>query len=347
MASLGQMLGFGSNPIYQAISPFKNTIANAGLGLMSGKNWTQGFQNAAAGAIHGSQVDDERQARLQEEEQKQAQLNQTIEWMRSEGFDDLVAAADSGVPIPNLYQEAWKRKYGGGDGQESFFGNIVPMQDESGEIIFGQASNRGRWQPLQGAEGMKPAPTTKTQDIGTHIITFDVHGNELFRTPKNNQQAAFDSAYGGEAGTAAAKRIEQLPGVIAKADNMLGTIDGILNDPALDASTGWLSWMQGIPGTDQYRFGQRALQLQGQAFLQAFESLKGGGQITQIEGEKATQAIGRLSTAQHPDDYRAALEELKQIINAAKMRAMQGAGMSPAPAGAVPDVDAILRGYGL
>ncbi len=34
-------------------------------------------------------------------------------------------------------------------------------------------------------------------------------------------------------------------------------------------------------------------QVQGGAFLQAFESLKGGGQITQIEGEKATQAIVR------------------------------------------------------
>jgi hypothetical protein len=114
--SLGQMLGLGGNPIYDAISPYKNTIANAGLGLMSGKNWTQGFQNAAAGAVQGNQIDDQRQAQLDDEQKNQAQLNQTIEWMRTEGFDDLVQAAESGVPIGDLYSEAWKRKYGNGEG---------------------------------------------------------------------------------------------------------------------------------------------------------------------------------------------------------------------------------------
>jgi len=116
---------------------------------------------------------------------------------------------------------------------------------------------------------------------------------------------------------------------------MVATTEGVLNDPALDDSTGWLSFLQSVPGTDQYRVGQRALQLQGQSFLQAFESLKGGGQITEVEGAKATQAIGRLSTAQKPDDYRAALNELKAIIQASKTRAMQSAGM-PVPQQTAP-----------
>lgn len=113
---------------------------------------------------------------------------------------------------------------------------------------------------------------------------------------------------------------------------MLQTIEGILNDPALEMSTGIFSPLQYIPGTPQKRFGTRAEQLQGQAFLQAFESLKGGGQITEIEGQKATQAIGRLDTAQSAKDYREALNELKAILEAAIKRKNAGATGGAAPA---------------
>lgn len=100
----------------------------------------------------------------------------------------------------------------------------------------------------------------------------------------------------------------------ASPQSMVDTIDGILADPALDTSTGMLEWMQGIPGTDAKRFGTRVDQLNGQAFLQAFESLKGAGQITEIEGTKATQAVGRLDSAQKAEDYRQALKELRDIL---------------------------------
>lgn len=102
--------------------------------------------------------------------------------------------------------------------------------------------------------------------------------------------------------------------------SMIATIDGILSDPALDRSTGIYSPLQNVPGTPQRRFGARANQLEGQAFLQAFESLKGGGQITEIEGAKATQAIGRLDTAQSAADYRQALTELRDLLVQAEQR---------------------------
>lgn len=101
---------------------------------------------------------------------------------------------------------------------------------------------------------------------------------------------------------------------------MISSIDGILSDPALKNATGMLAWTQNIPGTGARRFGARTKQLEGQAFLQAFESLKGGGQITEIEGTKATQAIGRLDTAQSAEDYTQALTELREILVAAQQR---------------------------
>lgn len=95
---------------------------------------------------------------------------------------------------------------------------------------------------------------------------------------------------------------------------MIDSIDKVLADPALDTATGVFSFLQNVPGTGAKRFGTRADQLQGQAFLQAFESLKGAGQITEIEGQKATQAVGRLDTAQSAEDYRQALTELREIL---------------------------------
>jgi hypothetical protein len=166
-------------------------------------------------------------------------------------------------------------------------------------------------------------------NIGTGFVTQDPANPGSIIGPEiaiDNFGAAQDTSMGKAVGEAAAAAIIELPQKLATANSMVDTIDGILNDPALDVSTGWLSWMQAVPNTEQYRFGQRALQLQGQAFLQAFETLKGGGQITEVEGAKATQAIGRLSTAQHPADYRAALTELKGIIGTARQRAVSAAG---------------------
>lgn len=129
---------------------------------------------------------------------------------------------------------------------------------------------------------------------------------------------------------------------------MLATINGIMADPALDYSTGVLSPLQYVPGTPQKRFQGRANQLNGQAFLQAFKSLKGGGQITEIEGAKATQAIGRLDTAQSADDYKAALTELRDVLTVAQTRPIGWAYNQADPTlkqGNMPSVGAVENGY--
>jgi hypothetical protein len=221
--------------------------------------------------------------------------------------------------------------------------------DAEGNPVLIQIGKDGKAVQTQLPEGVTLSKEPIRLDAGTHWVLLDpITRQPVGQVAKNNEEAAYLTGFGTAAGKAAAERIAGLPQTLATADNMLGTIDGILNDPALDTATGWLSWMQAVPSTDQYRFGQRALQLQGQSFLQAFESLKGGGQITEVEGTKATQAIGRLSTAQSPEDYRDALNELKGIINDAKSRASQSANapriQSPGSAPAVvPDTAASAR----
>jgi len=69
-------------------------------------------------------------------------------------------------------------------------------------------------------------------------------------------------------------------------------------------------------------------QIGGQTFLQAYNMLRGGGVITDIEGQKATDALARLNTAQNPEDYRTALNELRTIVQSGLDKARRTAGGS-------------------
>ena len=82
--------------------------------------------------------------------------------------------------------------------------------------------------------------------------------------------------------------------------------------------------------------------MKGQTFLQAFESLKGAGQITEVEGQKATDAMARLSTAQSVEAYQAALDDLAAVIKRGMDVAKSKAGnenATPAPDAATPTDD--------
>lgn len=142
-------------------------------------------------------------------------------------------------------------------------------------------------------------------------------------------------------GTEAETRVAEIEDAASKgsaqATSMLATIDGLLADPGLDSAvgtTGAITQYMGPLAPDAARARSRIQQIQGQAFLQAFESLKGGGQITEIEGAKAEAAIARLNTAQSADDFRAALIELKGVIKGAN-----SGGQPPAATSDMSDDD--------
>ncbi len=125
---------------------------------------------------------------------------------------------------------------------------------------------------------------------------------------------AGERAYGGQEGKGVAEAMAAAPQAIVNAQNMLSQIDSLYDDPGLWWSVGGMGWTPNIPGNPQAGTISRIEQLQGQTFLQAFESLKGGGQITEIEGVKATNAIARLQRSQNYDEYRAALKELRDVV---------------------------------
>lgn len=116
----------------------------------------------------------------------------------------------------------------------------------------------------------------------------------------------------------------------SKATAMMADIDNLLSLEGLDQIVG----VKGIATGALETLGLGALlpqaqvargildKIKGGVFLNAFESLKGGGQITELEGKKAEEAGARLLTTQSPEDFRAALAELRFYTDIARRRSM-------------------------
>jgi hypothetical protein len=107
-------------------------------------------------------------------------------------------------------------------------------------------------------------------------------------------------------------------------------LDELVNHPGMKDVVGapnpFTAW---TPGTDAAGFKTRLRQIQGTQFLQAFETLKGGGQITQVEGEKAQAAIARMDASQSEEDFKEAATEFQGIIKSGLERARKRAGVAP------------------
>jgi hypothetical protein len=69
-----------------------------------------------------------------------------------------------------------------------------------------------------------------------------------------------------------------------------------------------------IQGTQAAGFDALLEQVQGGAFLKAFNDLRGGGAITQVEGEKATTALTRVKRAQSEIEFVKAAREFVEIL---------------------------------
>lgn len=114
-----------------------------------------------------------------------------------------------------------------------------------------------------------------------------------------------------------------LPQVIDQANQSIEAVKGLLVHPGFKAAVGvtWLPGARFVEGTDAANFMRRLEQVQGGAFLEAYKTLKGGGQITEIEGKKATDAIVRMSKSQSEDEFKQAAQDYIDVISTAVERA--------------------------
>jgi hypothetical protein len=214
---------------------------------------------------------------------------------------------------------------GGAESEKTTFG-MTPQYytDENGQLRIGQLSSAGGMKSVE-VPG-KLAPSLQFRDTGTSLEGVNTRtGTTVTSIPKD--VAGKESME--EQGKAQGKAAADLPRIVENAQNGLDTIAAIRKHPGKSAATGWSYYVSGLPGTESRSFLNHLKQAQGQSFLQAFNSLKGGGQITEIEGEKATQAIARLDAPQDEKDFDQALNDLEMIIRRGMARAKASAVAKP------------------
>jgi hypothetical protein len=186
--------------------------------------------------------------------------------------------------------------------------------------------------------------------------------------PTVQAKLAASKAAGTTAGKAQAAAAIALPNAIATSESLLSKLDAMVGTPAVKDKSGKVinagtaphpgftgavgmgrlqtlgipGVEQLIPGTPAADFKARFDEIMGGAFLEAFETLKGGGAITETEGKKATAAKTRMSLAQSEKEFLAAANEYKAIVKTGIERARKKAG--EAPSGGV-DYDALVNKY--
>jgi hypothetical protein len=182
-------------------------------------------------------------------------------------------------------------------------------------------------------EGFQYRPTTQNLDLGPNIQPTARGvpvgpGFEKDIAEENRQKAI---------GTGQGEAANALPVIEQNADFVLRSIDSVIQDPDLARVTGGVGGLlPTIMDTDPeaaYRVQSRIDQLLGQTFLLAYDKIRGAGQITEYESQKASQALNRLQTQTMSDeDYLATLNEFRnEVIRLVELARSRAAGGQQGP----------------
>ena len=213
--------------------------------------------------------------------------------------------------------------------QRPSFRTATPEEAAQYNALAGQIDERTkRFYPANPPSGMT---ITSTPDGGLQLTQGPgvggpgVRGN-LEYTVENGVTVAKPIPGTPQAAEAQAQRTK-LESLISTGQDMVGTIESIVGRPAVEGGAAGIPAnknLESMIGMFQGRVppmtqGGEDLkvkvdQLAGSAFLQAFDILRGGGAISEVEGAKATQAIARLSRTQSPEAFKQALNEFADIV---------------------------------
>lgn len=164
---------------------------------------------------------------------------------------------------------------------------------------------------------------------------FDLAVREFDRNndPEFQARMASAKAVATEAAKSDVAAINEAPAAIEAGQRTLALLNRMVGDPkgkgdATKPHPGFTGvvgatftpGMRLVPGTPEADFDRMLEQVLGGAFLEAYERLKGTGQITEIEGQKATQAITRMGRAVSESEFLAAATEFRAAVETALTR---------------------------
>jgi hypothetical protein len=233
-------------------------------------------------------------------------------------------------------------------------GQVKPVQTMPAQSVQGQ--------PVQGQSTSAPmanrnvAPNAALVSAPAQPNSVPVNANNRpSMSPKMAQEANKDVYVKNEQERQA--DLKALPNAINQANYAIDTIQQMIGDARLDdkgnivykkydpTSKKWVEgaephggfeqyvglgvpYLSNVEGTDTASFRSLYESLKGQAFLEAFQRIKGAGAITEVEGTKATQALLKLNKAQSEKEFVKYAREFQENLQKGMALAKQKAGVS-------------------
>jgi hypothetical protein len=235
---------------------------------------------------------------------------------------------------------------------QALLAQVMPMNADQRKQFFTdmgmKATDRAQRETTIRGQDIQAATTRRGQDL---VDVRTREGQAMQYNPDIQAKIAEAKASGEFMGKNKAAATAALPGALEAAkegirliDEMVGKAPVVENGKVIEKGTaphpGFKNYvgaalvpgMRFVEGSDTASFEVRQKQIEGKAFLEAFQTLKGGGAITEKEGEKGTAAIMRMNKASNEKEYTAAARELQGVLRTGMDRARAKAG-NPAPSG--------------
>lgn len=253
----------------------------------------------------------------------------------------------SGAALPSAIQlEMEKRNKIKFEQEQKYATREARLQAvKDGELDINDPTIR-RWVALGGEI---PDPAKDRLGIGAPLYTQNVETGEVvahqlnaakpFVTPPGHRllgpgEMAQQKAEGAATGKAVSNAVVNLPKAEDDAKLVVNTIDKALAPHAGKAwSVGTMfKDVPALPGSPTANYRAVLDQLDSQTFLEAYNSLKGAGAISNYEDRRASAAKARLQRAQSVDEFDNSLREYKEIVQSGVERMRHLAGQSASAA---------------
>jgi hypothetical protein len=292
-------------------------LLSAGLPMMFG-----GPQMQQQALMQGLQYGGTMQAENRKTQAAQAQRNKTLEYLQQNN-PELAAMVHAGMPI----KEAWGQvlKAEAPNNGASYSKSPVYGEDAEGNVILGTVGDDGSFKQID-TGGFTPSTGVTKVDLGDRIGIMNKRTGEIVGyEDKNLIGAERDKAIGKAQGANAANLGAATQGL----DDTMTLVDSVLEHPSLSAAVGPIDGRLPSFTAGSRDFDERVEQIKNKAFLSARQELKGGGAITDYEGQKAETALVRASQAKSEADFIQAMNEFKQALARGKQLLAMQAGQAP------------------
>jgi hypothetical protein len=288
--------------------------------LMGNQGNAANFGNAMTAGALGIGKQRELQAQT-------AQDNKTYEFFKTQA-PEFAQMIDAGMPVNQAWQTYTQQRFAKEKGQGIINAGAGNLYD----------SENDKWlsAPGGGAEGIAGLTPVWLRDKNTNQMVLGqmTKDGKVLKSqlpegdyePVGPYEKSFETNRGAKAGEAVGTAEGALPGVSQMAQHIASQVEDLKNDPYLPNMLGPVDSRLPNVTADAARVQGKIDQLKGGAFLQARQMLKGGGAITDYEGQKAEAAWTRLQTAQRPEDFTAALDEFNYYVQQGLQKLQQQAG---------------------